>query len=146
MNLSDAQYAALKRRMAGGERIRPQATPHRSEQEEQEAVIDWARIMEGRCPALRWLHHSPNGFARDKAVAVQVKAAGCKAGFPDLVLPVPMGGYHGLFIELKAERGRVRPEQEAWLEYLRSAHYLAVVCYGADAAIRTIETYLQIQG
>lgn len=38
------------------------------------------------------------------------------AGFPDLVLARP--GDVPVFAELKAEGGRVRPEQQAWLEAL----------------------------
>lgn len=40
------------------------------------------------------------------------------AGFPDLVL---VRGNTLIFAELKAERGRLAPKQEEWLESLRSA-------------------------
>jgi len=52
--------------------------------------------------------------------------AGDGAGFPDLVL---VGHGRVLFRELKAGRGRLRPEQEAWLSALRSS--------GADAEVWT---------
>jgi hypothetical protein len=39
------------------------------------------------------------------------------AGFPDEVLVRPP---RLLFVELKAERGTLRPDQEAWLEALRA--------------------------
>lgn len=136
MRLSERQYQTLQ----GGGRLRTRTQP--TEQQEQEAVIAWARVAAAQYPCLRFLHHSPNGFARDKAVAVQVKAAGCRPGFPDLILPVPLGGYHGLFIELKADGGRVSGDQEAWLAHLRAHHYLALVCVGAQAAIDAIEHYL----
>lgn len=40
------------------------------------------------------------------------------AGFPDLVLAHPRGV---IFAELKSATGRIRPEQERWLETLMSA-------------------------
>jgi hypothetical protein len=40
------------------------------------------------------------------------------AGFPDLVL---VRGEELLFVELKAERGRLRPEQKQWIEKLSRA-------------------------
>ena len=152
MNLSDAQYAALKRRMAGGERIRPQDTPHRSEQEEQEAVIDWARIMEGQYHELALLFHVPNGGDRPIQAGVAMKRAGTKAGVPDLVMcckrRTPDGRHYGaLFIELKRANhsNGPSPAQEWWIDQLRAQGYMAIVAYGADEAIEAIEHYLMLE-
>jgi hypothetical protein len=42
------------------------------------------------------------------------------AGYPDLTLIHP-GSASLLFVELKTERGKLRPEQRLWLETLRAA-------------------------
>ncbi len=47
------------------------------------------------------------------------------AGFPDLVL-VSRGRGRLLFVELKSDTGRVRPEQAEWLDVLRSICGLAI--------------------
>lgn len=139
--LTEAQYAALLR--AQGRPARQRTTlPAPSEYEEQCAVIEWAHAMVGRYPELAFLHHSPNGFLRDKAVAVQVQRAGCKSGCPDLLLLCARGEWHGLAIEMKTATGVLSPQQEAWAAFLRAEHYLFVVCRSAEEAIRALEHYL----
>jgi hypothetical protein len=59
------------------------------------------------------------------------------------MLPVARGGYHGLFIEMKRQKGgTVSPTQRDWIEYLLAQGYQAVVCRGFDAAREVIEQYL----
>lgn len=142
MNVTEAEYRRILRRQ-GAPAAPNGCAPVRSEQEEQETVILWAHAAVVQYPALRRLAAIPNGEKREKQVAARLKRAGTNAGIPDLVLPVPRGGYHGLWIELKTATGRVRPEQEEWLAFLNAVGYRAVVCRGADDAIRTLETYLQ---
>ena len=67
---------------------------------------------------------------------------GVKSGVPDLFLPYPVGDVHGLWIELKADKGRVMGSQREWIEYLRSQGYAAYVCRGAEQAINCIQLYL----
>ena len=87
----------------------------------------------------------PNGGKRHPKVAAEMKLEGVRSGVPDLFLPVPAGGHHGLFIEMKRQKGgRVSPEQKQWLEYLRGAGYLAVVCKGFEEAKEAITDYLEI--
>ena len=89
----------------------------------------------------------PNGGSRPIVEAVKFKRSGVKAGVPDLCIPFSSGGYHGLYIELKREvGGKVSPEQREWIDYLNKAGYYAVVCKGFEAAKRTIEYYLGLDG
>jgi len=84
----------------------------------------------------------PNGGLRSKAVAAKLKAEGVKAGYPDMALNVPRGPYHGLFIELKSEKGRVSPLQSEWLTKLNAYGNLAVTAYGWIEAKQHLENYL----
>lgn len=84
----------------------------------------------------------PNGGLRAKAVAVKLAKEGVRRGVPDLMLPVARGGYHGLFIELKKEKGRVTAEQKQWIKTLNDNGYLAVVCFGWTEASEVIKQYM----
>lgn len=53
------------------------------------------------------------------------------AGFPDLVLVHPARG-RVLFVELKAQHGRVSAEQEQWINGLRTAGLFAEVWRPSD--------------
>ena len=120
----------------GGVRMIP------TEEEEQIALFSWAKLAEGRFPVLRWLHHIPNGGKRSKSEAARFRAAGVKAGVSDVFLPCARGGYHGLYIEMKALDGRPSEEQKKFAEAVRAEGFLAVLCYGAEQAEKTIIDYL----
>ena len=115
-----------------------------TEEQEQVVVFKWAEIMSNRFPELRYLMHIPNGGLRSKSEAVRFKRAGVKKGVPDLFLPVARKGYHGLWIEMKRQKGgRLSPEQKEWIDGLFSQGSLAVRCDGADEAIGMLERYLK---
>jgi hypothetical protein len=84
----------------------------------------------------------PNGEKRDIITAVKLKRTGVMAGVPDIVIPMPSNGYHGLFIELKRVKGgQLTASQRHWLEALKVQGYYAVVCNGADHAIQIVNSY-----
>ena len=115
-----------------------------TEEQEQILVFAWARLHENKWPELCLLHHIPNGGKRTKAEAARFKRAGVKAGVPDICLPVARHGFHGLYIELKADKGKVSEAQANWIFALQKQGYQAVVCYGAEAAIDVIREYIGI--
>ena len=105
--------------------------------------MTWAMYQRVRYPELELLYHVPNGGRRDKAEAAHLRRQGVKAGVPDLCLPVPRGGFHGLYIELKADKGKLTDHQQKWLSKLQGQGYMAKVCHGWQEAVATIETYLK---
>jgi hypothetical protein len=117
------------------------------EREHREAValMNWVRFRVNQYPALRWFHHIPNGGARSKAAAGKLKAEGTKRGISDYSWPHPRGGYHGLYIELKAPGGRPTPEQNEFLEFAREQGFRAEVAVGWEAAKDLIEEYLGME-
>jgi DNA mismatch repair ATPase MutS len=127
-----------------------------TEDAEQSALFCWLALQ--RVPAMRLAFAIPNGGKRDKITAAKLKATGVKAGVPDIMLPVAMGDFHGLFIELKRQAsfktgkrgaliidraaGTASDAQDGWLDDLRGQGYRVAVCEGWLSAAREITDYL----
>ena len=140
--------------MASSRRNSPKL-PTRSEYEEQVAIFEWAEIAKSTYPELEMLIGSLNGVRISIGAAVKAKQAGLKRGYPDLSLDCRRSTnlgplrkfYGGLRIELKRiGDSKVSKEQVWWLDRLHEQGYRAVVCWGADEAIREITSYLELSG
>lgn len=116
-----------------------------NEELEQTWLIQWATMLSSQHKELALLHHIPNGGLRSKSEAKRLKAAGVKPGVPDLCLPVARQGYHGLYIELKAGKGKASANQEEWLESLNHQGYKAIICHGWIEGAKELADYLNIK-
>lgn len=116
---------------------------HANEAKEQETLMQWAALQSKHYPMLELLFHIPNGGSRNVVEAVNLKKQGVKAGVPDLCLPVARGGFHGLYIELKANKNQASEKQKYWLEQLNKQGYKAIVCWGFEQAVEAITKYLE---
>jgi len=75
--------------------------------------------------------------------AARMQAEGVKRGVPDVFLPVAAGGWHGLWVELKAGKNTTSDAQDEWLGALRRQGYAAFVIWDEwDEAREIIESYL----
>jgi hypothetical protein len=83
----------------------------------------------------------PNGGDRRPSVGASLKAEGVKQGVPDLFLPIPVGFYPGLFVEMKRPSGLVRDDQLDWHEKLRKQGYAVVVAFNWLAAVKALIDY-----
>ena len=114
-----------------------------TEHEHQVELVRWSRLAAGRYPDLLKLFAVPNGGLRNAIVAKKLKAEGVVAGVPDLILPVAKNGYHGLFIELKTEKGKASPAQKHRIDQLNADGYLAAICFGWLDATVVLKNYLE---
>lgn len=113
------------------------------EDTEQRIIFQWAAMETAAHPELGLLYAIPNGGKRAIKTAIALKAQGVKAGVPDMCLPVARGGYHGLYIELKRQKGgTVSETQKSWITALAEQGYKAAVCRSAGEAIGMIKEYL----
>lgn len=114
--------------------------PVPTEHWEQVQLFQWSSNFR----ELDLMHAIPNGGKRDIRVALKLKEEGVKPGVPDIFLPLPRGGKHGLYIELKRRKyGRVSPDQLKWLEALMRQGYACAVCHGWEMARDVITEYLE---
>ncbi|MBQ6994982.1 MAG: VRR-NUC domain-containing protein [Lachnospiraceae bacterium] len=116
----------------------------RGETTEQIRLFDWARKSLHVLPCLELMYHVPNEGKRTNGDIL--KAAGMKAGVPDVCLPVSRKGYHGLYIEMKYGKNTATAEQEDYMALLRQQGYKTAVCYGFEEAKTEILGYLQVLG
>ena len=94
-------------------------------------------------PVLRdHLYHPANGGKRNAREGARLKRMGVRAGVSDYHLPIARGGYHGLWVELKAGRGKPTVSQVDWLQRMRDAGHDAHVATGWIEAKLIIERYL----
>ncbi|GHV26807.1 hypothetical protein FACS18948_3180 [Clostridia bacterium] len=120
------------------------ALPIPLEAAEQSALFRWAALSEAKYPDLHWLYAVPNGGSRHLLEAVHLKEQGVKSGVPDICLPSPRGGFHGLYIELKRQHGGVTSEnQTKWIEHLKAQGYAVALCRGFYEAEQVITQYLK---
>lgn len=75
-------------------------------------------------------------------------AEGARAGVADTFLPVAIGGFHGLYIEMKKpglqgrKNGGCSDDQIEFRDAVREEGFAWAVCYGWEEAARCLELYL----
>ena len=115
-----------------------------SEHSEQCALFEWARLATFQYPELRYMFAIPNGGHRNKATAMRLKEEGVQPGVPDVFLPVPRGGFAGLWVEMKYGNNKPTEHQVRWLDWLEGQGFKTVVCWGWQVAKAEIERYLAL--
>jgi len=93
-------------------------------------------------------------LTKKQATKMQRLQGKWSSGHPDLFISEPVGEYHGLYIELKAERimkldgsGLLKDdhleEQAERLRLLNKKGYFACFCVGFEDTKRTIDNYMR---
>ena len=86
---------------------------------------------------------SAGGMFTSMKQAIKMKATGYVKGFPDLQICEPNEKYHGLFIELKVDKGVASKEQKEWIKELNKRGYYATYVKGFEAAQKIIDDYFK---
>lgn len=134
-------------------RFRHSFTP--TEHSEQTALAYMVRSHLDRYPLLDNFTAVPNA-EQSKAQAGKKWAEGVRSGYPDTLLDLARGEWHGLRIELKRSahwnKGEGKPyakgepdaEQRAWHERLTRAGFLVFVTWGWEPAWDILRWYIAL--
>lgn len=85
----------------------------------------------------------PNGADVSAVNRTRLKGEGLLPGVPDLFFPIANKGFHGLFMEVKSNKGKLSKEQKTVMKKLTENGYKCVVVFSLDNAIKEIESYLR---
>lgn len=86
----------------------------------------------------------PNGSKRPNAITGAIlKREGVVAGVADLLLFVARGGYHGLHIEMKTEKGRQSDAQKAWQSLVEAQGYKYIICRSVEEFVKEVGNYME---
>lgn len=114
-----------------------------SENSIQARLFSWAWANIDLAPELELMYSIPNGSNKSKSERALFQRTGLKAGMPDVALSIPSGKYHGLFIELKAAKGRISDDQRKVISQLRDQGYFVAICFSAQDAAKVVCLYLE---
>jgi hypothetical protein len=110
------------------------------------AHYGFARVppKEPALPALATLYAIKNAGHGDAVRGARNKAEGVTVGIPDICLPIRMGVYNALYIELKRPGKNSMSQQQREMHALLMAEKnMVVVCVGWQAACKTIQAYYE---
>lgn len=117
--------------------MRPRANINLTEDAVTESIVDYCNLR--GIP----IAHVPNEGKRSLQYGARLKKMGMQKGFPDLIIPIPKGKYHGLYIEVKVNNNTTTADQKKWLKILSSNGYAATACWGIDEGIAVVNRYLR---
>lgn len=106
---------------------------------EYEMQVTVAEALSRFCtPGWVWTHF-PAGEHRHPAVAARLKKMGLKPGWPDLLLISPNGVLHSM--ELKRDKGRLRPDQLDYRDVCRTRRLPWAVARSVDEALAQLRRW-----
>lgn len=90
------------------------------------------------------VHAIPNGGGRSTRQGSMLKAEGVKGGVPDVFVPLPRAGFHGLYIEFKKAGGSPSEEQRHFIRALCARGFLCFVVNDLQGAKDCFTDYVTL--
>lgn len=115
----------------------------RTESQEQIAFFHHAELILRQRKITAPIYAIPNGGHRNAITGSRMKKEGVKRGVPDIFFACARGGFHGLYIEMKREKGGTLSEfQREMIDNLEREGYRCVVCAGCESALKELREYI----
>lgn len=90
-----------------------------------------------------WHTINESGGKSSKQYGAMLNKQGRKKGVADWCVMIPVGNYHGMYLELKrCHSGSISKEQKAFIKRQSELGYFCCVAYGFRAALKAIDDYL----
>ena len=105
----------------------------------QKSLVSAIRLL----PNCGELFAIPNGGLRSIRTAIRLKGEGVLAGVPDLFLPVANKTHHGLFLEVKTDKGRLSPSQKAITDILLERGYAVKIVRSVTEGFEIVKEYIK---
>ncbi len=86
----------------------------------------------------------PAGGMRNKKVGAEMKAEGQVSGYPDIIIDLARGDYHGARVEVKTEVGTLQATQKTKLFTLSEQGYYCTARKGFDDVVAAILAYARL--
>jgi hypothetical protein len=133
--------------------VRARKKPVQHEAREQAILVQDFAKLHPRC--VQHLFHIPNGGLRPKKVnsngrtycpeGKKLLAMGAVKGASDLCLAIPIGDWHGMYLEMKWGKGTVSTDQDAFLRSRALHNYAVAVAWSAKEGLEKLQTYMRGQ-
>ena len=117
----------------------------RTESQEQIAFFQHAEVILRQYKITAPIYAIPNGGQRNAITGARLKKEGVKRGIPDIFFSCARGGFHGLYLDMKREKGGTLSEfQREMIDRLTHEDYCCVVCSGCEEAIQQLTSYIDM--
>lgn len=91
-----------------------------------------------------YVYSVPNGGHRTKRTAMLMNAEGLMGGVQDIAVSYPRGIYHGMFLEVKTDKGSASKVQKEVKERFSNVGYHCVIEKGFDACLAALKAYFAL--
>ena len=123
------------------------SSARKTESYHQISYIKKVRQLAKTEPMFELIHHVPNGNSGFSTNNQRMRSynMGCLAGIPDIHIPLPcaLDNIHGLYIEMKDEKGVLSDSQRAIRDKLRARGFAWELARSAEQALNITYDYIE---